>query len=147
MGGGQRPSRGILGDGGPPQRVFRRLLSPGVRAADWTADHQAALRSALVNGQWTQQRLHAAGIADDAFCRLCRACGLTHDGCNSAVVAGAPPLGNLYHRLARCPVAAAEHDSCYPHRAREREAVAAMIREAMGGEVALRRMLCGGVLS
>ena len=37
----------------------------------WTSAEQAQLRSAVVGGQWTQARLHAAGLAPSCLCPLC----------------------------------------------------------------------------
>ncbi len=113
--------------------VFRRLLRPKARSSSWTTCHQAALRSALVNGQWPQQRLCSAGLADDGFCRLCQAYGLPRAGCDAACINPEAPLGTLYHRLAECPVVAQVHDHDDPTAADERKLVAAIITEAAGG--------------
>jgi hypothetical protein len=44
--------------------------------ATWDAKHQGALRSALANRQWTQVRLHMAGLVSTRNCQLCVAFGL-----------------------------------------------------------------------
>ncbi len=50
---------------------IRRLLAADVPALQWFGGQRAALRSAMVRGQWTQARLCAAGLVDDPRCRLC----------------------------------------------------------------------------
>ena len=40
-------------------------------ARHWSRGCFSALRSAVVNGQWPQARLHQAGLATEASCRLC----------------------------------------------------------------------------
>ena len=50
---------------------------------------QAALRSALVGGQWPQVRLHVAGLVEEPYCVLCRAQGVE-------------TLGTLTHRIYEC---------------------------------------------
>ena len=37
----------------------------------WGPEHKGALKSAITGRQWTQQRLHSAGLAQDSLCRLC----------------------------------------------------------------------------
>ena len=37
----------------------------------WGPEHKGALKSAIMGRQWTQQRLHSAGLAQDSLCRLC----------------------------------------------------------------------------
>lgn len=38
---------------------------------DWGPEQKGALRSLVMGLQWTQQRLHAAGLVQDSRCRLC----------------------------------------------------------------------------
>ncbi len=110
--------------------VFRRLLSPRARGATWTAAHQAALKSALVNGQWCQQRLFSANMADDPFCKLCQRCGVARSDATGGLVCAEPPTGTLYHRLAECVIAAAVHDHHVEGGVDERHRMAAIIKEA-----------------
>ncbi len=110
--------------------VFRRLLSPRARGATWTAAHQSALKSALVNGQWCQQRLFSASMADDPFCKLCQRCGVARGDAVGGPVCAEPPTGTLYHRLAECVIAAAAHDHHGEGGVEERHRVAAIIKEA-----------------
>ena len=37
----------------------------------WNHAHKGALKSAMANRQWTQQRLHKAGLSDSNICQLC----------------------------------------------------------------------------
>ncbi len=74
----------------------RKLLAPAARHCEWGAPQQAALRSAVNNGQWPQARMEAAGIVDDGSCRLCAATG-SHAGV-------LPPRGSLDHRVLHCPL-------------------------------------------
>ena len=37
----------------------------------WNHAHKGALKSAMANRQWTQQRLHKAGLSDSNLCQLC----------------------------------------------------------------------------
>ena len=63
---------------------LRKLLQS--QGADWSRAHAAALRCAVINGQWPQQRLAAAGYSADATCQLCHAASGTlyhrHWGCD-----------------------------------------------------------------
>ncbi len=74
----------------------RRLLAPAARHDEWGAPQQAALRSAVNNGQWPQARMEAAGIVGDGSCRLCAAT-CSHGGV-------LPPRGSLDHRILHCPL-------------------------------------------
>ena len=40
----------------------------------WNHAHKGALKSAMANRQWTQQRLHKAGLSDSNLCQLCVGC-------------------------------------------------------------------------
>ena len=40
----------------------------------WNHAHKGALKSAMANRQWTQQRLHKAGLSDSNLCQLCAGC-------------------------------------------------------------------------
>ena len=73
---------------------IRKLIKGPVLKFDWHVGHAVALKSAVVGGQWTQERLHTAGMADDASCKLCAAYG-------SSLVT--PSVGTCAHRL-QCPI-------------------------------------------
>ncbi len=112
--------------------VARAMLRPAARSGSWTAAHQAALRSALVNGQWPQYRLYKAGMVDSPFCQLCAMCGISREGAGDHLLVAEPPLGTTLHRLASCIVAAATADQECPSTARERAIASAFVREAVG---------------
>ncbi len=59
---------GGAADGEQVLGPIRRLLSPAARNAQWVLVYQAALRSAVTNGQWPQARLAAAGLVDADGC-------------------------------------------------------------------------------
>ena len=69
----------------PISRALRLTNSDG-----WGAAHKGALKSAIMDRQWTQQRLHAAHLADDSLCRLC------------LELPGGQQVGTLLHRTC-CP--------------------------------------------
>jgi len=81
---------------GPCWRPLARLLDPAVKIKGWNAQLRGALRSAVTNRQWPQQRKFKAGLVDDPSCRLCVAVL----GCRP----GEPgtPIGSLAHRCAEC---------------------------------------------
>ncbi len=112
--------------------VARRMLRPASRSKVWTAAHQAALRSALVNGQWPQHRLYKAGMVDTPFCQLCALCGVPREGAGEHLVMAEPPMGTTFHRLATCVITAATVDNEFPSVAVERAVTSAFIREAVG---------------
>ena len=56
----------------------------------WGPEHKGALKSAIMGRQWTQQRLHSAGLAQDSHCRLC--VGMQEGG----------QVGTFLHRMC-CP--------------------------------------------
>lgn len=74
---------------GPCWRPLARLLDPAIRVHGWTAELRGALRSAVTNRQWPQQRKARAGLVDDESCKLCQG-----------------SAGTLLHRSAQCPVLA-----------------------------------------
>ncbi len=80
-------------------KPIRRLLAPAARNSRWTVAQQAALRSAVVNGQWTQSRLASANMVDTDSCKLCD------------LLVASPgdeaPRGTLLHRHLLCPIVAA----------------------------------------
>jgi hypothetical protein len=69
----------------PISRALRQTNSDGCGAA-----HKGAFKSAVMGRQWTQQRLHAAHLADDSLCRLC------------IELPGGQQVGTLLHRTC-CP--------------------------------------------
>ena len=68
---------------------------------DWGPEQKGALRSLLAGRQWTQQRLHRAGLVDSCVCRLCLD---MHDG---------NQVGTLLHRCF-CPALTEFRDRCMP---------------------------------
>ena len=94
-----------VGDSGSAcLKPIQRILSPAARTELWTAAHQAALRSAIVNTQWTQARLFAAGLADVAECQLCAATATADPLSSPAAVNAAAARGTPTHRCFYCPV-------------------------------------------
>ncbi len=91
--------RGGGADGDKSLDPLRRLLQPKARRAGWGAAQQAALKSAITNGQWLQTRLHAAGLVDDPACQFCAQ--------TSAHPGVAAPIGSAAHRVLDCAVVAA----------------------------------------
>ncbi len=86
-------------DGEKALKPIKALLSDRARHGGWGRGQQAALRSAVVNGQWPQIRLHAAGFIEDPACQYC-----LHAASNEGMVA---PAGSLLHRVTNCPLVAA----------------------------------------
>ena len=85
-------------------RPVQRLLSPSARSALWTAAHQASLRSAIVNTQWTQARLFTAGLVEASECQLCAATGTACPNASPAAITAASAPGTLLHRCFVCPI-------------------------------------------
>ena len=77
----------------------------------------AALRSAVVGGQWPQTRLFAAGLSESNECELCR-------------WAGRPSVGSLIHRLHECPLVEGRATMQRPQRVKEEWAQRGKHREA-----------------
>ena len=75
-------------------------------SATWNHAHKGALKSALANRQWTQQRLHKAGLSDSNLCQLCVGC---EDG----------DLGTHLHRFF-CPTTKQQVRSLTPSWIRDR---------------------------
>ena len=67
----------------------------------WRAAEKGALRSAFANRQWPQARLHQAGLAHTANCRLCVRAGLCDPFDTDPRF-----TGHLVHRILTCPVTA-----------------------------------------
>ncbi len=111
-------------------RPLRWLLRPRARKHGWAAEQQAALRSAVVNAQWPQQRLYTAGLVDEPWCQLCAAAGATRHG--TAPICAEPPRGTLLHRMGVCDHTAAFHDVTFATYAGARRAFAARVRRAFG---------------
>jgi len=82
---------------GPCWRPIVRLLDPAVKVKGWSAQHRGALRSAVTNRQWPQQRKYRAGLVADPACRLCLALAA-----GSSAHAEAP-AGTAIHRSVFCP--------------------------------------------
>ncbi len=97
----------------------RRLLRATGSTVLWNAAHRAALRSAIVNTQWPQQRLADAGIVDDARCQTCMAQALMIEAHEVAA-------GTLIHRVSECPVTSGTHDAVFAPLASMRGAFAAL---------------------
>ena len=81
---------------------IRKLLSFAARSAEWTAGHQAALWSAIVNTQWPQARLRAANLAERDDCQLCAAAQIPHAAARPEALLAEPPRGTALHRLTAC---------------------------------------------
>ena len=60
---------------------------------EWGPHQKAALKSAIMGRQWTQQRLHKAKLVDDDQCQLCKD------------LVGGSCVGTLWHRVS-CPALA-----------------------------------------
>ena len=75
------------------QPIFKLLDTRLIPTDEWSWQHKAALRSAVLGRQWPQQRLFSAGLAPSKGCRLCAAAWPDVE----------PPLGTLLHRAAACP--------------------------------------------
>ena len=89
-------------------RPIWRLLNPFYDSgSDWGPAERAGLRSAFLNRQWPQARLHQAGLAASPGCRFCAA--VVSDSPGSAGPASeSAPAGTLAHRLWGCPVTEAQ---------------------------------------
>jgi len=98
---------------GPCWRPIARLLDPAVRPKGWNAQLRGALRSAVTNRQWPQERKYRAGLVDAPGCCLCRASAQDHP--HPAPI----PAGTLLHRSVFC--------RCHQER-RARQAPADIIR-------------------
>ena len=111
---------------------IRRLLSAAARTAQWTVAHQAALRSAVVNTQWPQTRLHSAGLADTTECQLCKAAGIVHAGANSHSLLAEAPSGTLIHRLTACRPTFEQAARAFPSASKGLAAIRDRLRRAIG---------------
>ena len=97
---------------GPVWEPVARLLKTGrwgtahCRGAEEvitiSGGERAALKSALVGGQWPQDRLHRAGLVDHPNCVLCGASGVE-------------VRGTLSHRCLQCEVVEARTGQKRPH--------------------------------
>ena len=84
------------GFGAHMQPIFRLLQAKP--SPQWGAREKGALRSAFANRQWTQCRLHSAGMASTKNCRLCVQLGYcTQDDPDPR------HWGTLMHRIWTCP--------------------------------------------
>ena len=88
--------------------------------ATWGPEHKGALKSAIMGRQWTQQRLHCAGLAQDSLCRLCM--DMPDGG----------QVGTLLHRM-RCPALRTFNQQHMPGCVKE-------VMERIGGEVSSRTL-------
>ncbi len=111
---------------------LRRLLAPAARTSDWTAAHQASLRSAATNAQWPQDRLHAASLVASPACQICSAAGIAREGASPCILNPEPPRGTAVHRLVSCQPTGDLHDFMFPRFAALRAAMAARARTALG---------------
>jgi len=82
---------------GPCWRPIARLLDPAVRSKGWNAHLRGALRSAVTNRQWPQERKHRAGLVEEPGCRLCHAVGA------NVLHPDPVPAGTALHRSVFCP--------------------------------------------
>ncbi len=113
-------------DGERALKPLKAVLRHKARDCGWGRAQQSALRSAIVNGQWPQVRLHAAGLVDDPACQYC-----LH---TVSTLGSSAPAGSAIHRMIGCPLVAsvvrgAIGCSWSQYRARRREA-----RNALGIE-------------
>ena len=67
----------------------------------WGPEHKGALKSAMANRQWTQQRLHSAALVESPLCQLCLG------------MAGGNQIGSAVHRLT-CPALQQFRDQFMP---------------------------------
>ena len=81
------------------RKIFRKHKNSCRHHAKWSNKCSPALRSAASNGQWTQDRLVRAGLAECQLCKLCL-----------------KDKGTLLHRH-RCQVTAEARGSCTPNAA------------------------------
>ena len=111
------------------------LLKSKRNVSEWNPKMRGALRSAFSGRQWTQSRLHKAGLADHNKCMLCLGNAMVRDAPNltraqvsktnptEAQVSGAP-VGNLPHRNWCCKTS---------HPARIKWASPKMTQDALNG--------------
>lgn len=88
--------RGVGGFGAHLQPIFRLLQ--GKQSEQWGPSQKGALRSTLSNRQWTQCRLHSAGLASTKNCWLCVQLGFC-----SADDPDPVHRGTMLHRIWLCP--------------------------------------------
>ena len=88
--------RGAGGFGAYLQPIFRLLQAKP--SEHWGRREKGALRSALTNRQWTQCRLHSAGLARNKNCQLCVQLGYCAED-----DADPKHRGTLLHRIWLCP--------------------------------------------
>jgi hypothetical protein len=89
---------GGRGDGALIQPILQLLRPCRSKADEWGPSQRAGLKSAVLNRQWPQARLFAAGLADAPQCRLCLAeAQETHGDC--CIELSALPVGSLGHRV------------------------------------------------
>ena len=88
-----------------PQRKRKSITSNTKCVApqhgDWGPEHKGALKSLVAGRQWTQQRLHSAGLVDSDLCQLC------------LELPGGRATGTLMHRLC-CPALACFREAHMP---------------------------------
>ncbi len=99
----------IISAGGPNMTPVWKLLRSSQNDEAWNPATRSALRSALANRQWTQQRGHKAGWFDHNRCMLClHRLAIELEGLDPTAEAllhcvPAAPVGNLCHRNWQCP--------------------------------------------
>ncbi|CAK0833333.1 unnamed protein product, partial [Prorocentrum cordatum] len=91
-----RVARGPGGHGLFVQLIFKLLNGRG--GDNWGPSEKGALRSAFANRQWPQARLHRAGLASTANCRLCARAGLCDPQADDPRF-----TGHLARRVFTCP--------------------------------------------
>ena len=87
---------------------IQKLLRATGCTQQWPIEFRTALRSAVVNRQWTQSRCFAAGFTSHNRCCLCLAVAKARAGCAQEEpappdVLDAVPVGTAFHRVVDCP--------------------------------------------
>ena len=78
--------------------IVKLLSAKSGKEDDWTWQHKGALRSAVTGRQWSQQRLHSAGLVDSKVCQLCVATLQCEPDTDDLAFSG-----TLLHRTCTCP--------------------------------------------
>ncbi len=113
-------------------QAVRKLLAPATRLLEWTQAHKRSLRSAVLNTQWSQQRLVEARLHDDPACQLCANAAIPRDDAPPETMWPEAPRGTLVHRITNCVVNEAYLRTDFTDSVANSVAVAAMARTALG---------------
>ncbi len=110
----------IISAGGPNMTPVWKLLRSVQNDQAWNPATRSALRSALANRQWTQQRGHKAGWFDHHRCMLClHQLAVAMEGPDPTAealqhCAPGAPVGNLHHRIWHCQTHEPKRDRMAP---------------------------------